>query len=199
MKLKPIDIINRPGFVVRRIIAKIYEFTHPNEPWLSPGAIQFCTQQLTKDWVGLEWGSGRSTAWFGQRLKQLLSIEYNREWHSKVVGILKNKNLKNVECRYIALEHDLVEPNKPDYEKMPIYVKVAEQFEDNSLDFVVVDGHYRQACILTVLSKVKPGGLLLVDNTDWLPLNKWGVPEDWHIVHQSSNIMKQITTIWRKP
>jgi hypothetical protein len=77
-------------------------------------------------------------------------------------------------------------------------VKVVEEFDDESIDFVVVDGHYRQACILEALKKIKSGGFLLVDNTNWMPLKEWGVPCDWSIVHQSSNVMTE-TTIWKKP
>lgn len=196
--MKASEIVKRPVYVFRRIAYKIYEATHPDEPWISQEAVRFCETCLTKDQIGLEWGSGRSTAWFGTRLKSLLSIEYDRGWHSNVVTRLQKKGIKNVECRYVPVEHALNEPTLPHYEKIPSYVSVAEEFENNSLDFVVVDGHYRQACILAVLKKIKPGGWLLVDNTNWLPLAEWGVPENWPIVHQSRNVMTE-TTIWQKP
>lgn len=191
-------IFRQPIYVLRRIAYKFYEITHPDEPWISQGAVLFCEKSLNKDQVGLEWGSGRSTAWFGSRLKSLLSIEFDSGWHSKVVRNLQNKGLENVECRYIPIEHSITEPTKPYYEKMPAYVNIADNFEDNSLDFVVVDGHYRQACILAALKKIKPGGLLLVDNTNWVALEEWGVPDNWPLVHQSSNVMTQ-TSIWQKP
>lgn len=196
MKLN--KIVTQPGYIIRRIAYKFYEFTHPDQPWISQEAIHFCEKNLTRDQIGLEWGSGRSTAWFGSRLKSLLSIEFDIAWHSRVENILQNKGIKNVECRYVKLEHSPQEPTYPNYEKIPAYVSVVDEFQDNSLDFVVVDGHYRQACILAALAKIKPAGLLLVDNTNWLPLKEWGVPENWPIVHQSSNVMTQ-TTIWRKP
>jgi len=191
-------IFRQPIYVLRRIAYKFYEITHPDEPWISQGAVLFCEKSLNKDQVGLEWGSGRSTAWFGSRLKSLLSIEFDSGWHSKVVSDLQNKGLENVECRYIPIEHSITEPTKLYYEKMPAYVNIADNFADNSLDFVVVDGHYRQACILAALKKIKPGGLLLVDNTNWLALEEWGVPDNWSLVHQSSNVMTQ-TSIWQKP
>jgi len=192
------EIVRQPIYVFRRILYKLYEITHPDEPWISPKAVTFCARHLNKEQIGLEWGSGRSTAWFGARLKSLLSIEFDEAWHSRVVTVLQNQGLKNVECRYIFLEHSIDEPTKSEYENPPAYVRIAEEFEDKSLDFVVVDGHYRQACILAVLKKIKSGGLLLVDNTNWLPIEKWGVPDNWPVVHQSSNVMTQ-TTIWQKP
>ncbi len=196
--MKVSEIFRRPAYVSRRIAYKIYELTHPDEPWIAQGAIHFCDKYLTKEQTGLEWGSGRSTAWFGTRLKSLLSIEYDSVWHSTVAASLEKKGLKNVECRYVPVEHNLNEPTLPHYDQIPAYVSVVEEFKDNSLDFVVVDGHYRQACVLVALKKIKPKGLLLVDNSNWLPLAEWGVPTNWPMVHKSNNVMTE-TTIWQKP
>ena len=102
----------QPIYVARRIAYKFYELSHPDEPWIAQGAIRFCEKNLTKEQVGLEWGSGRSTAWFGARLKSLLSIEYDLPWHSTIITQLQKKGIKNVECRHIPLEH---EPNEPTY------------------------------------------------------------------------------------
>ncbi|OGF65016.1 MAG: hypothetical protein A2Y62_14420 [Candidatus Fischerbacteria bacterium RBG_13_37_8] len=161
-------------------------------------AIRFCEMFLDGTQVGLEWGSGRSTLWFGERMKRLLSIEYDPLWHEKVINQIQKKGYKHIKCCLVRLEHSLEEPTKPFYDKQPAYVSIIEDFEDESLDFVVVDGHYRQACILAALPKLKSKGCLLVDNTNWLPIEEWGVPPKWLIMHQSSNVLTQ-TTIWQKP
>jgi hypothetical protein len=136
--------------------------------------------------------------WFGKRLRSLLSVEYDPAWHAQVEAKLRGEGLTNVVCWYVSLDHDPREGTRPHYDPIPAYVRVAEEFPNEALDLVVVDGHYRQACILAVLAKIKPGGWLLVDNTNRLPLAEWGVPAHWPVVHQSSNIMTQ-TTIWQKP
>ena len=187
-----------PIHLSRLILHRIYLRLHPGEPWISQGAIRFCDQHLTGSESGLEWGSGRSTTWFGRRLHSLLSIEYNPEWQKRVAAEIRRSSLPNVECRYIALDHESSEGTRPHYDFTPAYVGVANKFPDESLDFVVVDGHYRQACILAVLSKLKSGGLLVVDNTDRLSDSEWGVPGDWSIAHRSRNIETE-TTIWQKP
>jgi hypothetical protein len=185
--------LRRPGYVRDRF----YELTHPNEPWISPDAVRFCATHLSYTEIGLEWGSGCSTRWYAKRLKTLLSIESDPHWHAKVNRTIRR--LPNVECRFIPLEHPLDEPTKPDYDPLPEYVAVAKQFLDDSLDFVVVDGHYRQACVKQALPKLKPGGLLLVDDFGFVPsLQEWGVPCSWPVVHKSSNSYKD-TIIWRKP
>jgi hypothetical protein len=182
----------KPTYLARRLAYSLYEFTHPNEPWIAQKAVRFLKNNLSNDWIGLEWGSGRSSAWFAERLEFLVSIEHNKEWHEKISRSLP----ANAECRYISLNHPESESTHPDYNPLPDYVKVVHEFD--RLNFVVVDGHYRQACVKAAMPKLSRGGLLLVDNTNWLPLVEWGVPTTWPIVHQSENVMTQ-TTIWRKP
>jgi hypothetical protein len=175
---------------------KIHALLHAREPWISPLAVGYCSRHLNRNQVGLEWGSGRSTRWFGEHLGKLLSIEHNAHWHAKVSEM--TRGMPNVKCRLIALEHPEDEPTRPDYDPVPAYVVVANEFSDASLDFVVVDGHYRQACIKQALPKIKPGGLLLLDDFGFLPMHEWGVPDSWVVVHKSSTSFKD-TIIWQKP
>jgi hypothetical protein len=194
--LKAAKYIHRPVFLVRRIAYEFYQFRHSEEPWISQGAVRFCDIALKSTDTALEWGSGRSTKWFAIRVGKLLSVEFDSAWYQKVSADLAS--FPNAQCRFVPLEHTPDEGTTAHYARIPAYVAVADEFADESLDFVVVDGHYRQACILRVLPKLKPQGMLLVDNTDWLPLADWGVPLSWPILHQSSNVLTQ-TTIWQKP
>jgi hypothetical protein len=66
----------------------------------------------------------------------------------------------NVKC----LLHDKPDPDSA--ETSP-YVKVVDTFEDKTLDFVLVDGHVREYCCRRVLPKIKPGGMLVIDNANW--------------------------------
>ena len=62
--------------------------------------------------------------------------------------------IKNVEYLYLPYEND--------------YVNVAYQLRDSSLDFVLVDGNNcRDRCALSVVRKIKTGGLLVIDNANW--------------------------------
>jgi hypothetical protein len=176
----------------RRLAYKAYELTHPHEPWLAQGAVRFLDRELPRDGIGLEWGSGRSTAWLGQRLARLTSVEFDESWYQRV----RERVNGNVDLRYVPLEHDRREPTVPVYDPPPRYVAVVEGL--GPLDFALVDGHYRQACILAVLPALRPGALLAVDNTNWLPEAEWGVPSDWPLVHRSANVMTE-TSVWRKP
>jgi hypothetical protein len=188
--------LRNPLWTIRRALYKIYERRHPDEPWITPGAVHFCDQNLSGGQIGLEWGSGRSTKWYAERLERLVSVEFDPYWHNTVTRSIEG--LSNVECRFVAVEHPFLDGTGPYYDPVPRYVAVADEFPDESLGFVVVDGYYRQACVLRALAKLKPGALLLIDNTDWMPLQQFKVPSNWQIVHQSHNVMGE-TTIWRKP
>lgn len=188
----------KPQYLIGRALHALYEIRYPDHPWLSPGAIVWLDGHLKPEMQGFEWGSGRSTAWFAKRLDRLTSIEDDASWHQQVSASLRQAGISNTTLRHIALEHEFQERYSPYYEKLPAYVRAIEEFDDRSLDFVVVDGHYRLPCIWAALPKIKAGGYLLVDNTDWLLREYWPVPFSWEMVHQSRNVLTQ-TTIWQRP
>lgn len=192
---RALELLRNPLYVARRLALLIRQIRHPDEPWLGRNAIQFCETHLTPAMRGVEWGSGRSTAFLARRVGHLTSVEHDQEWHRKVSREVAD--LSNVDYRFVALDHKANEPTTPHYEPLPRYVAVIEAFPDASLDFVLVDGHYRQACILASLRKLKKGGYLIVDNTDWLPESEWGVPPTYRVVHRSANVMSE-TTFWEK-
>jgi len=48
------------------------------------------------------------------------------------------------------------------------YARVVDQFDNESVDFCLVDGMYRGACAISVVPKLRPGALLVIDNSHWL-------------------------------
>lgn len=196
MKLRS---LTKPVYLVRRLKYKMYELRHPDEPWIAQGAVRFLEQNLTANQVGWEWGSGRSTAWFAKHLGHLTSVEHDEAWYLKVKSRLAGAGVRNVTYRLIPLDHPVDEPTPAVYQELPQYVAAAHDLMDGELDFALIDGHYRMACVLAITPKIKPGGLLTIDNSNWLrSLSDWSVPPHWPVVHQSSNVMTQ-TTIWQRP
>jgi len=190
--------VRHPLGLLRRVWHLAYERAHPEEPFLAPAAVRFLDGALPRDGIGLEWGSGRSTRWFARRLKRLVSVEHDRGWFDEVSAQLRQSQLQNVDYRLIPLEHPIDEPTRPVYDPMPRYVSFVEEFPDEHFDFIEVDGHYRQACVVGGAPKLKPGGLLLIDDTNWLPIDAWGVPKPWLLVHQSVKI-NTVTSVWKRP
>jgi hypothetical protein len=125
-------------------------------------------------------------------------VEHDRVWYEQVRQQLHQSGIDNVDYRLVPLDHPPQEPTRPIYDPPPRYVALASEFPNGHFDFVEVDGHYRQACVIAALDKLKPGGLLLVDDTSWLPLADWGIPPAWNIVHQSVKV-NTVTSIWQRP
>ena len=188
--------LRHPTYGVRRLGLLAYELTHPNEPWIASGAVRYCEQHLPKSARALEWGSGRSTLWFAERVASLTSIEHDSGWFEKMSPRVAQH--ANVDYRLITLDHPLTAPTLRTYDPQPRYVGVIDDFEDSSLGLVVVDGHYRQACVRAAIPKLARGGLLLIDNWDRTSREEWGVPPELELLHLSSNAMTH-TAIWTKP
>ena len=45
-----------------------------------------------------EFGSGRSTVWFAERVATLTSVEHDERWYEAVSAKLKERRLANVDC-----------------------------------------------------------------------------------------------------
>ncbi|MBD2695230.1 class I SAM-dependent methyltransferase [Anabaena catenula] len=191
--------LQRPQLIVYRVRYWVWEKLHPDEPWMCPGTVEFCKKHLAASMSVLEFGSGRSSAWFARRVSKITSIEYDENWYKVVKSKLEKDNIANVNLRLILLDHPVSEPEQDTYKICPSYVAVLDEFADESLDLVIVDGHYRTNCARKCLKKIKAGGYLLVDDTNlWTSLDALSIPPDWKVVDQSTNGIKT-AAIWQKP
>jgi predicted O-methyltransferase YrrM len=189
--------VTRPKLAIARVRCWLWERANPNMPWLCPGTIEFCRTHLTKSMKALEFGSGRSTHWFAGLVGHLISVEHNAEWHRIVAKQIADARLANVDYRLVPLSHPESEGERPDYAPMPDYVTVADALADRSLDFAVVDGHYRTHCVRHVVPKMAPGGYLLVDDINFWPSPaSLPIPADWRIVDDSTDGIKRCI-VWQ--
>lgn len=137
----------------------IFERRHPDRPWVNRHAVTMLPTLLRRADSALEWGSGRSTLWFAARVKHLTSVEHDPHWYENVSRQIAERGVTNIE--YIRQEF------KDDDGAASPYVRVCDRFADSSLGFVLVDGWMREHCVLAVIPKIAPGGLLMLDNANW--------------------------------
>jgi SAM-dependent methyltransferase len=128
----------------------------PERPWIVPAAIGWLRRRIRSDWSVLELGAGRSTVWFARRAGRVISFEDNEFWAEQTRGRLREVGLENVELRQLAVEGFAAE---------------VDTLPDGSFDLVVVD--FLEAPAVTridvlkrAMERVKPGGLLLLDDSD---------------------------------
>jgi hypothetical protein len=140
-----------------------FERENPDAPWFVPRAIAFIEQELRPEFVGFEWGSGRSTLWFARRVRHITSVEGRRAWFDEVARWLTNSDLNarvTLRLEEVTSEHGFASS------EISRYAGAIDDVADGSLDFIVVDGHFREECLYHVGNKLRAGGLLIVDNTD---------------------------------
>jgi SAM-dependent methyltransferase len=128
----------------------------PERPWIVPAAIGWLRRRIRSDWSILELGSGRSTAWFARRAGSVLSFEDNEYWYPRTKQRLERDGLSNVDLRLRPIED---------------FPSEVAGLPDASFDLVVVDfleapEVTRVDCIGPARKKVKPGGYLLLDDSD---------------------------------
>jgi hypothetical protein len=146
----------RPRCLCALLRRRLWRTQNPGMPWLTRQAIEILEERLKPTDVGLEWGSGRSTVWFAQRVAHLTSIEHNDGWYNRVKNILYDKGIENVELLFAPLEAK--------GQEQPEYVRVAAELPKASLDFILVDGRLRDKCAELALQLIKPAGCLIIDD-----------------------------------
>ena len=163
-----------PRYVFDRASNIVWQRRHPEAPWLTPVAIDILGDWLQPDDTVFEWGSGRSTAWFGVRARRVISVEHDTEWYRSVGSQLGAIASKSVERHLVKTEEGVRDKLRDQY------VEVIELIDDDTIDLILVDGLHRDACANRAVSKLRPGGLLVLDNADWYfatgshtPASKW--------------------------
>jgi predicted O-methyltransferase YrrM len=128
----------------------------PERPWIVPAAIGFLRRRIRSDWSVFELGAGRSTPWFARRARRVLSFEDNEFWADQTREQLRELGLTNVDLRQLPVEG---------------FENEVDLLPESSFDLVVVD-FLESAAVTRVdvlkpaIRKVRPGGLLLLDDSD---------------------------------
>jgi predicted O-methyltransferase YrrM len=166
----------------------------PDRPWIVPAAIGWLRRRLRRDWSILELGAGRSTAWFARRAGRVLSFEDDEFWFEATRERLAERDLVNVDLRLRSVEE---------------FPREVTALPDDAFDLVVVDflespKVTRIDCLKPAMKKVRPRGLLLLDDSDrpgyadafallagWRERRFVGVKDEWPEACE--------TTIFRKP
>jgi len=155
-----------PRYAFDRLAIRAREAVRGRQPWLTSDSLALLDQLLRPTDRGLEYGAGGTTLWFASRVESLDSVEGKEQWYEPLRQQLDARRLTNVQLHLVSVDamgHDTEEHRRA-------YVNVRPDLEASSLDFVLVDGEYRDACALRAVELLKPGGLLILDNaTTYLP------------------------------
>ncbi len=154
-------------------------------PWLTKPTIAFLQRTLTPEMVMLEVGSGASTVWFARRVKEITSFEHQREWFFLVAHKLRAAGIGNCTLR--------LEPNYP-VKGIPGH--------NSQYDFILIDGRGRVQSIKTTYIRLKPGGYLMLDDSQRVRYNEGKELLDslgWQRQEFVEEGNKKTATVWRRP
>lgn len=174
-------------------------------------AISWLTSYLRPDMRVFEWGSGGSTLFIANRVKSIVSVEHDSDWYNQV-------NEKIHDVGFDNIQYELVLPEKSEQcdifyvssderflgHSFLDYAQAIDAYMVNSFDLVVVDGRARPGCIKHAIPRVKPGGYLLLDNSDRIEYSTGKLLlQEWRqIVFRGPGSYADFfteTTVWQKP
>lgn len=96
------QLVRLPVLLVRRIAP-----TSGGRPWMASGAVGWLADNLSKEMTLLELGSGSSTAWYGARVRKVVSVEPHAEWYQQVAESLRG--MDNVDLLRVSIESALAD------------------------------------------------------------------------------------------
>jgi hypothetical protein len=121
-------------------------FTYPAIDYLSP--LDFSGADV------FEYGAGASTLFWAARARRVVSLETDRDWYARLLPQLP----ANSELKFISAQ-------LPDY---ALEIRAHGRF-----DVIVIDGpgQTRLECAAAAADQLKPGGMIILDNSDLVPLS----------------------------
>ena len=143
-------------------------------PWMNYNVVSYINLSLGRSVNIFEYGSGSSTLYWVARCSRLISVEHDKNFHDKISVqlvpsiqyLLIMSEINNLADFYDPASPDLFQSSDLKNHSFEKYVKSIDAFQDEYFDVVVVDGRARPSCIKRSVSKIKSGGVLIVDNSD---------------------------------
>jgi tRNA A58 N-methylase Trm61 len=168
-------------------------------PWFVHEAILKLEEMIEPGFTVFEWGSGSSTLWFDDIMAaSVISVEHDSEWHARTRQELERYDISCVQLLLIFMQ-----PNPSDIYDDNYYSKYILSCPDEHFDLISVDGRNRAHCLSNAIPKLKPGGILVLDNSERKQY-QWAIDllegwQRWDYVTQGGGYRGWTTTIWVKP
>jgi hypothetical protein len=149
-------------------------------PWMTFDAIKVLDAYVKPGMQVFEYGSGGSTLYWVAKGAAVISIEHDARWYAVVRNRLADG--RNVDYRLVEPEPGMIAGNGDPADPYAYasdgahyggdnfrnYVSQIDAFPDQSFDLVSIDGRARPSCLMHAAKKVRPGGLLVLDNAERL-------------------------------
>ena len=134
-------------------------------PWWNYKTVEYMSQRLAPGSRVFEYGSGGSTLWLVGRGMNVVSVENDPGWWNEVTRACPTASILLAEMADTGTSYSPHDPagKAGFYDE---YVSAIDRYEDRSFDLVIVDGRARVECVRHSIPKVRPDGLLLLDDSE---------------------------------
>jgi hypothetical protein len=193
--------LNFPQKLLDDIVSTAYQYLQPvgwfngcpsdsegYTPWYTFPAIEFLKDIIDKDHKVLEYGSGYSSLFYKDKVKELLSVEHDKEWAVKITNEHPGLEIHVVEQGESAIdisekpfyafretqsklaprsnhvEHDI--KHGLANEEFAAYASMIYAKPKGYYDIVVVDGMARGLCAWYAADMISKNGFIILDNSD---------------------------------
>jgi hypothetical protein len=123
-------------------------------PWITYPAIEFLARLDFSSKSVFEYGCGNSTRYWGGRAARVVSVEHVPPFYEQIAPTLSPN------CELL-----LRSPAE-------VYIGSLAAFsrrQGRGFDVIVIDGHSRVRCAEHAADYLAPGGMIILDNSDWFP------------------------------
>lgn len=159
------NLVRHPQYIPRCVTHNLINGKTPLDlelPWFSYGAIDFLETFLEPHMTVCEYGSGGSTLFFAKRVKSVFAIESDPKWFDLVNQRLASHTLRNATLEL----HPFDFKNVDGFE----HSAYLHAIPDARFDVIVVDGmeewdQVRPICFAKAEARIKPGGIIVVDDS----------------------------------
>jgi hypothetical protein len=157
--LVPVEMMKHPSHVKYWVTDRIRTARAIDQgvPWISWPCIDFLKSQLKPEFKVFEYGGGGSTVFFLKRVARLVTIESNEYWKNQLAENLSPELKRNWELRFVKADSNDADAKREYIESVAT---------GGPWDVVLVDGWNRQHCAEAAREFVKPGGILVFDNSN---------------------------------
>jgi hypothetical protein len=125
-------------------------------PWYTYPAIDFIKSRIKENFRVFEYGSGHSSLWFSDHVKEVVAVEDSKEWADEMA----DRAPENLKIVY-----------QPNYEQYPQSI-----IDQGTFDIIVIDGRVRTDCLKPALRQLEETGIIILDDFE-----RWS-QEDWEML-----------------
>jgi hypothetical protein len=169
----------------------------PRQPWWPYVAVRHVRDQVKPGMAVFEYGGGASTLWLTDLGADVTTVEHDPGWYQQLTEAAPTATILLRESQPSGTHASAKETGYFDD-----YVDTITQ-QSRDFDLVIVDGRARVACVRAAVAKVKPGGLLILDDAEQ-PRYRAALDElaDWPAFvgrGLKANCEIATTQVWTKP